>query len=68
MVGSEAFPCQHGRDRIKTSRYGREKPGQSCLVSQRPGSETVLPLNSITALIVTPVVMWVILHRRSSFF
>ena len=22
MVGSEAFPRQHGRDRIKTSRYG----------------------------------------------
>lgn len=38
------------------------------LVSQLPGSETVLPLNSVTALIGTPVVMWVILHRRSRFF
>ena len=37
------------------------------LVSQLPGSETVLPLNSVTALIGTPVVMWVILHRRSRF-
>ena len=38
------------------------------LVSQLPGSETVLPLNSVTALIGTPVVMWVILHRRSRFY
>ncbi|MCJ8281551.1 MAG: iron ABC transporter permease [Rivularia sp. ALOHA_DT_140] len=37
-------------------------------VSQLPGSETVLPLNSVTALIGTPVVMWVIFHRRSRFF
>ena len=37
------------------------------LVSQLPGSETVLPLNSVTALIGTPVVIWVILHRRSRF-
>ncbi|WP_414621367.1 iron chelate uptake ABC transporter family permease subunit [Calothrix sp. CCY 0018] len=37
------------------------------LVSQLPGSEAVLPLNSVTALIGTPVVMWVILHRRSRF-
>ncbi len=33
------------------------------LVSQLPGSQTVLPLNSITALIGVPVVMWVILRR-----
>ncbi|MEL6438183.1 MAG: iron ABC transporter permease [Cyanobacteria bacterium J06621_8] len=37
------------------------------LVSQLPGSETVLPLNSITALIGVPVVMWVILHRSTRF-
>lgn len=37
------------------------------LVSQLPGSQTVLPLNSVTALIGTPVVIWVILHRRSRF-
>ncbi|MEM9271329.1 MAG: iron ABC transporter permease [Cyanobacteria bacterium P01_F01_bin.143] len=35
------------------------------LVSQLPGSQTVLPLNSIAALIGAPVVMWVILHRSS---
>ncbi|MEM8831716.1 MAG: iron ABC transporter permease [Cyanobacteria bacterium P01_G01_bin.19] len=37
------------------------------LVSQLPGSQTVLPLNSITALIGAPVVMWVILHRSPRF-
>lgn len=36
------------------------------LISQLPGSQTVLPLNSVTALIGTPVVIWVILHRRYS--
>ncbi|MBV6626667.1 MAG: iron chelate uptake ABC transporter family permease subunit [Rivularia sp. (in: Bacteria)] len=35
------------------------------LVSQLPGSETVLPFNSVTALIGTPVVMWVM--KTSSF-
>ena len=38
------------------------------LLSQLRGSQTVLPLNSVTALIGTPVVIWVILHRRSRFF
>ncbi|NJN09214.1 MAG: iron ABC transporter permease [Richelia sp. RM2_1_2] len=36
------------------------------LISQLPGTQTVLPLNSVTALIGTPVVVWVILHRRYS--
>ncbi|MBW4567713.1 MAG: iron ABC transporter permease [Tolypothrix carrinoi HA7290-LM1] len=35
------------------------------LLTQFPGSQTVLPLNSVTALIGTPVVTWVILHRNS---
>ena len=34
------------------------------LLSQLPGSQIVLPLNSVTALIGTPVVTWVILHRH----
>ncbi|MDB9447023.1 iron ABC transporter permease [Anabaena sp. CS-542/02] len=34
------------------------------LVSQLPGSQLVLPLNSVTALIGTPVVSWLILRRR----
>lgn len=38
------------------------------LVSQLPGSQMVLPLNSVTALIGTPVVTWVILRRHRTFF
>ncbi len=35
------------------------------LIAQLPGSQTVLPLNAITALIGAPVVAWVILSRRN---
>ncbi|MCP5100962.1 MAG: iron ABC transporter permease [Chloroflexi bacterium] len=35
------------------------------LIAQMPGSDTVLPLNSVTALIGAPVVTWVILRRRN---
>ena len=35
------------------------------LISQLPGSQIVLPLNAVTALIGTPVVTWVILQRNS---
>ncbi len=35
------------------------------LVAQLPGSQIVLPLNAVTALIGTPVVTWVILRRNS---
>jgi iron complex transport system permease protein len=35
------------------------------LLSQLPGSEIVLPLNAVTALIGTPVVTWVIMRRNS---
>lgn len=35
------------------------------LVSQLPGRQTILPLNSITALIGTPIVVWVIVRRQS---
>jgi iron complex transport system permease protein len=34
------------------------------LVAQLPGSETVLPLNAVTALIGTPVIAFVVLRRR----
>ncbi len=40
------------------------------IIAQMPGSQTVLPLNAVTALIGAPVVAWVILRRspaRSSF-
>lgn len=36
----------------------------SDMISQLPGSENVLPVNSITALIGIPVVIWVILSNR----
>ncbi len=34
------------------------------LIAQVPGSQVVLPLNAVTALIGAPVVIWVILNRR----
>ena len=33
-------------------------------VSQLPGNHLVLPINSVTALIGTPVMSWLILRRR----
>ncbi len=38
----------------------------SDIISQLPGSETVLPVNSVTALIGIPVVIWVILSKKIS--
>ena len=35
------------------------------LVSQVPGSQVVLPINAVTALIGSPVVIWIILHNRN---
>lgn len=42
----------------------------SDIVSQLPGSDNVLPVNSVTSLIGIPVVIWVILrnHKYSGFF
>jgi iron complex transport system permease protein len=34
------------------------------LISQIPGSETILPINSVTALLGIPVVIWVIIYNR----
>jgi iron complex transport system permease protein len=36
----------------------------SDVISQMPGSDMVLPLNSITSLIGIPVVLWVILRKK----
>jgi iron complex transport system permease protein len=36
----------------------------SDIISQMPGSDNILPVNSVTALIGIPVVIWVILHDR----
>lgn len=38
----------------------------SDLISQLPGHETILPVNSVTALIGIPVVIWVILRSQKS--
>jgi iron complex transport system permease protein len=35
------------------------------LIAQVPGSQIILPLNAITALIGAPVVVWVILRRHN---
>ena len=35
------------------------------IVSQVPGSQTVLPINAVTALVGSPVVIWVILRQRN---
>ncbi len=36
----------------------------SDIISQLPGSETVIPVNSVTALIGIPIVLWVIVRNR----
>jgi iron complex transport system permease protein len=38
----------------------------SDLISQLPGSQSVLPLNSVTALIGTPVIVWIILKQQKA--
>ncbi len=35
------------------------------IISQVPGSQTVLPINAVTALVGSPVVIWVVLRRRN---
>jgi len=62
------------RNLIKTSDHRILVPGTiltgaavmlvSDIISQLPGSENVLPVNSVTALIGIPVVIWVILHGK----
>jgi iron complex transport system permease protein len=34
------------------------------IISQLPGSDSVLPVNAVTSLIGIPVVIWVILRNR----
>jgi iron complex transport system permease protein len=36
------------------------------IISQVPGSQTVLPINAVTALVGSPVVIWVVLRQRNS--
>lgn len=38
----------------------------SDMISQLPGSQSILPLNSVTALIGTPVIVWIILKQQKA--
>lgn len=38
----------------------------SDIISQLPGSERILPINSVTSLIGIPVVIWIILRKRNN--
>lgn len=38
----------------------------SDLISQLPGTQSVLPLNSVTAIIGTPVIVWIILKQQKA--
>jgi iron complex transport system permease protein len=37
----------------------------AALIAQMPGTQTILPLNPITAMLGAPVVIWVILRQRN---
>ncbi len=39
----------------------------SDIISQMPGSETMLPVNAVTSLVGIPIVIWIILHKKKSF-
>jgi iron complex transport system permease protein len=39
----------------------------SDIISQLPGSDSILPINAITSLIGIPVVIWVVISRRKGF-
>ena len=34
------------------------------MIAQMPGGRSVLPINSVTALIGTPIIAWIILHQQ----
>jgi iron complex transport system permease protein len=36
----------------------------SDIISQMPGSDTILPINAVTSLIGIPVVIWIILRKK----
>jgi iron complex transport system permease protein len=60
---------------MKTARHGKLIPGTmllgglvmltSDIISQLPGSETILPINSVTSLLGIPIVIWIILRNKS---
>jgi iron complex transport system permease protein len=38
----------------------------SDIISQLPGSESTLPVNSVTALLGIPIVIWIIVRNKNS--
>ncbi len=38
----------------------------SDIISQLPGSERTIPVNSVTALLGIPIVIWIIMHKKNS--
>lgn len=63
-----------GRMFFRTSNHGFLMPGSiligaglmliSDMISQLPGSEKILPINSITALLGIPIIIWIIIKRK----
>jgi iron complex transport system permease protein len=63
-----------GRLLFKTARHKIQLPSSlllgaivmlfSDIVSQMPGSESILPINSVTALVGIPMIIWIILKNR----
>ena len=60
---------------MQTVKHGRLIPGTillgaltmliSDIISQLPGSETILPINSVTSLLGIPVVIWIIMRNKN---
>lgn len=55
----------HGRLLPATALLGALTALAADLLAQLPGSDAVLPLNAVTALIGSPVIVWLILRRRN---
>jgi iron complex transport system permease protein len=60
---------------LQTARHGKLIPGTillgalvmltSDIISQLPGSESILPINSVTSLLGIPIVIWIILRNKN---
>lgn len=61
---------------LQTAKHGLLLPGSiligalmmlvSDIISQLPGSETTLPVNSVTALLGIPIVIWIIIRNKNT--
>jgi iron complex transport system permease protein len=60
---------------LRTAKHGKLIPGTillgalvmltSDIISQLPGSESILPINSVTSLLGIPIVIWIILRNKN---